>query len=86
ILIVIAAVIALFNIFDWLSDRPENDKITIDSENFTSYSITAKMSSEPTERTYIMVKPDGVERGLVGEIIKRFENKGYKLVALQLLP
>ncbi|CAG8554093.1 1718_t:CDS:2 [Dentiscutata erythropus] len=38
------------------------------------------------ERTYIMVKPDGVERGLVGEIIKRFENKGYKLVALQLLP
>ncbi|RIB28205.1 nucleoside diphosphate kinase [Gigaspora rosea] len=36
--------------------------------------------------TYIMVKPDGVERGLVGEIIKRFENKGYKLVALQLLP
>ncbi|KAF0383907.1 nucleoside diphosphate kinase [Gigaspora margarita] len=38
------------------------------------------------ERTYIMVKPDGVERGLVGEIIKRFESKGYKLVALQLLP
>jgi nucleoside-diphosphate kinase len=38
-----------------------------------------------TERTYIMVKPDGVERGLVGEIIKRFENKGYKLVALRLM-
>ncbi|KAI9204637.1 nucleoside diphosphate kinase [Polychytrium aggregatum] len=37
------------------------------------------------ERTYIMVKPDGVERGLVGEIIKRFEQKGYKLQALQLL-
>ncbi|KAF9584646.1 nucleoside diphosphate kinase [Lunasporangiospora selenospora] len=37
------------------------------------------------ERTYIMVKPDGVERGLVGEIIKRFENKGFQLVALQLL-
>ncbi|KAJ3310156.1 heme peroxidase [Boothiomyces sp. JEL0838] len=31
------------------------------------------------------VKPDGVERGLVGEIIKRFESKGYKLVALQLM-
>lgn len=31
------------------------------------------------------VKPDGVERGLVGEIIKRFENKGFQLVALQLL-
>ncbi|KAI8892204.1 nucleoside diphosphate kinase [Globomyces pollinis-pini] len=38
-----------------------------------------------SERTYIMVKPDGVERGLVGEIIKRFEQKGYKLCALQLL-
>ncbi|KAG0053068.1 nucleoside diphosphate kinase [Gryganskiella cystojenkinii] len=37
------------------------------------------------ERTYIMVKPDGVERGLVGEIIKRFENKGFQLVALRLL-
>ncbi|RHZ68238.1 hypothetical protein Glove_296g37 [Diversispora epigaea] len=35
------------------------------------------------EKTYIMVKPDGVERGLVGEIIKRFENKGYQLVAIQ---
>jgi nucleoside-diphosphate kinase len=32
------------------------------------------------ERTYIMVKPDGVQRGLVGEIIKRFEQKGFKLV------
>ena len=31
-----------------------------------------------------MVKPDGVERGLVGEVIKRFENRGYKLMALKL--
>ena len=31
-----------------------------------------------------MVKPDGVQRGLVGEIIKRFEAKGYKLVAMKL--
>ncbi|KXN67530.1 nucleoside diphosphate kinase [Conidiobolus coronatus NRRL 28638] len=37
------------------------------------------------ERTYIMVKPDGVQRGLVGEIIKRFENRGFKLLALELL-
>ncbi|RIA99108.1 nucleoside diphosphate kinase B-like protein [Glomus cerebriforme] len=36
------------------------------------------------ERSYIMVKPDGVERGLVGEIIKRFEQKGYQLLAIQL--
>ena len=37
------------------------------------------------ERTFIMVKPDGVQRGLVGEIIKRFEQKGYKLVAMKMM-
>jgi nucleoside-diphosphate kinase len=37
------------------------------------------------ERTFIAVKPDGVQRGLVGEIIKRFEQKGYKLVGLKAL-
>ncbi|KAG5185456.1 nucleoside diphosphate kinase B [Tribonema minus] len=36
------------------------------------------------EQTYIMVKPDGVMRSIVGEIIKRFETKGYKLVALKM--
>mmetsp|Transcript_37806 Transcript_37806/g.44037 ORF Transcript_37806/g.44037 Transcript_37806/m.44037 type:complete len:149 (-) Transcript_37806:237-683(-) len=36
------------------------------------------------ERTYIMLKPDGVQRGLIGEVIKRFEAKGYKLVAMKL--
>lgn len=37
------------------------------------------------ERTFIMIKPDGVQRGLVGEIIKRFENKGFTLVALKMM-
>ena len=37
------------------------------------------------ERTYIMVKPDGIQRGLVGEIIRRFEQRGYHLVALKLV-
>jgi len=36
------------------------------------------------ERTFIAVKPDGVQRGLVGEITKRFEQRGYKLVAAKL--
>jgi nucleoside-diphosphate kinase len=36
----------------------------------------------PMERTFLMIKPDGVKRGLVGEIIARFERKGLKLVAL----
>eukprot|EP00796_Vickermania_ingenoplastis_P002107 gene2107-1284_t len=38
-----------------------------------------------SERTFIAVKPDGVQRGLVGEIIARFERKGFKLVALKML-
>ena len=37
------------------------------------------------ERTYIMVKPDGVARRLSGEIIRRFENRGLRLVALKLV-
>ncbi|MEW6448835.1 MAG: nucleoside-diphosphate kinase [Bacillota bacterium] len=36
------------------------------------------------ERTFIMVKPDGVQRGLVGEIIARFERRGYKLAGLKM--
>ncbi len=36
------------------------------------------------ERTFVMVKPDGVQRGLVGEIISRFEAKGLKLAAARL--
>lgn len=35
------------------------------------------------ERTYIMIKPDGVQRGIVGEIITRFEKKGFKLLAMK---
>ncbi len=36
------------------------------------------------ERTYVMVKPDGVQRGLVGEVISRIEKRGLKLVALRM--
>lgn len=37
-----------------------------------------------SERTLVLVKPDGVERGLVGEVISRIERKGLQLVALEL--
>merc|ERR1712189_78366 len=37
------------------------------------------------ERTFVMVKPDGVARGLVAKIIKRFEQRGYKLVAMKFI-
>ncbi|MGQ9601384.1 MAG: nucleoside-diphosphate kinase [Candidatus Bipolaricaulia bacterium] len=38
-----------------------------------------------TERTFVMLKPDAVQRGLVGELISRLERKGLKLVALKML-
>ena len=42
---------------------------------------------ESMQTTYIMIKPDGVQRGLVGEVITRFENKGLRLVGLkQIIP
>ncbi|MEC9120372.1 MAG: nucleoside-diphosphate kinase [Candidatus Thermoplasmatota archaeon] len=37
------------------------------------------------QTTFVMVKPDGVQRGLVGNIIQRFENKGLRLVGLRQL-
>ena len=38
-----------------------------------------------TEKTLVLVKPDGVARGLVGEVIARIEAKGYKIVQLRML-
>ena len=43
------------------------------------------MTDPKAERTFLAVKPDGVQRGLVGDIIKRFEQRGYKLVAGKLM-
>ena len=37
------------------------------------------------ERTFVAIKPDGVKRGLIGKILTRFEDKGYKIVAMKLL-
>jgi len=36
------------------------------------------------ERTYVMIKPDGVKKGLIGEVIKRFEQRDLKIVALEM--
>ncbi|MEY4492668.1 MAG: hypothetical protein RL355_17 [Actinomycetota bacterium] len=37
-----------------------------------------------SQRTLVLVKPDGVQRGLIGEVIGRIERKGFKIVALEL--
>ncbi len=42
------------------------------------------MKHPKEERTYVMIKPDGVKKGLIGEIIKRFEQRDLKIVALQM--
>lgn len=41
--------------------------------------------AELKERTFIAIKPDGVQRGIIGEVIKRFEMKGFKLVGMKML-
>ena len=38
-----------------------------------------------SERTFVLLKPDAVQRGLVGEITRRFERRGLKIVALKLM-
>src|SRR5947207_14343349 len=44
-----------------------------------------RYSAPPMERTFSMIKPDGVQRRLVGKIVQRFEDKGLRIVGLKLL-
>ena len=37
------------------------------------------------QQTLILIKPDGVKRGLIGEIIKRFEQRGLKIVGMKMV-
>ncbi|MEJ5945182.1 nucleoside-diphosphate kinase [Pseudokineococcus basanitobsidens] len=50
----------------------------------TSAQQSQEGPGEQVERTLVLVKPDGVARGLVGEVLRRVEAKGYRLVALDL--
>ena len=58
----------------------------------TTYAVGSPVGSagepldrvRPMERTLVLVKPDGVRRGLTGEVIRRIEAKGYRLVRLEL--
>ncbi|GMF38752.1 unnamed protein product [Phytophthora fragariaefolia] len=55
------------------------------AENKAAATPLAGVAGTSKERTFIAIKPDGVQRGLVSEVIARFEKKGYKLVALKLM-
>lgn len=46
--------------------------------------VPSSRLSAVTERTLVLIKPDGVRRGLVGEVVSRIERKGLRLVALEL--
>jgi nucleoside-diphosphate kinase len=41
--------------------------------------------SDDLERTFVMVKPDGVQRGLIGDVVSRFEDRGLKLVGAKFM-
>ncbi|MFP3230301.1 MAG: nucleoside-diphosphate kinase [Caldisphaera sp.] len=43
------------------------------------------MKAVMAEKTLVLVKPDGVKRGLIGEVISRFERKGLKILALKMI-
>lgn len=43
------------------------------------------MADLKEEKTVVLVKPDGVKRGLIGEVVKRFESRGLKVIALKML-
>ena len=46
--------------------------------------MTERLPSPVMDRTFVICKPDAVERGLVGEIVSRFERKGLRIVAAEL--
>lgn len=59
---------------------PRNCMVATLLNIFSQFSTTMAANQE---RTFIMIKPDAVHRGLIGDIIKRFEQKGFKLVAMK---
>jgi hypothetical protein len=69
----LGTLLAIFHFL--LGIRPRNKSI--------SRTSSTNVSMANDERTFIMIKPDAVQRGLVGDIIKRFEQKGFRLVAMK---
>ncbi|KAG8529776.1 nucleoside diphosphate kinase [Bacidia gigantensis] len=73
------------------SDPPIFEKLSLKTQGYLRQATSSKNKEEKgepskmtTEQTFIAIKPDGVQRGLIGPIISRFENRGYKLVAIKM--
>lgn len=47
--------------------------------------MSIKKTSVAIERTFVMVKPDGVQRGLIGEVISRLEKRGLQIIAMKMV-
>jgi nucleoside-diphosphate kinase len=68
-----------------------NGSITIQSvrirksESMSTEKKERKQPMEGIERTLVLVKPDGVQRGLIGRIIQRFEDAGFKIVGAKMV-
>jgi nucleoside-diphosphate kinase len=55
------------------------------AHDHVGHSLESKPKERDVERTLVLVKPDGVQRGLVGEVIARLERRGLKLVAARFM-
>ncbi|KAL8690479.1 MAG: hypothetical protein Q9224_004397 [Gallowayella concinna] len=70
---------------------PVFDKLNPKTRGYLAQTIRARQEKEQAshnmanERTFIAIKPDGVQRGLVGDIISKFEKRGYKLAAIKMV-
>ncbi|KAL8950223.1 MAG: hypothetical protein Q9222_003730 [Ikaeria aurantiellina] len=71
---------------------PIFDKLNPKTRGYLAQTIKARQQKEEqethnmaSERTFIAIKPDGVQRGLVGDIISKFEKRGYKLAAIKMV-
>ncbi len=51
----------------------------------TNFPYPCTYAIKEKEKTFLMIKPDGVQRGLIGDIIQRWEKRGYKLVGLKMM-
>ncbi|KAI9828381.1 MAG: nucleoside diphosphate kinase [Thelocarpon impressellum] len=68
------------------TDPPIFEKLSLKTQGYLRKSQKYKEQLEmASERTFIAVKPDGVQRGLFPETAKRFEQKGYKLVGIKIV-
>ncbi|KAL8929479.1 MAG: hypothetical protein Q9208_001148 [Pyrenodesmia sp. 3 TL-2023] len=71
-----------------ISYPPIFDKLNPKTRGYLAQTIRAQQEAVhnmASERTFIAIKPDGVQRGLIGDIISKFEKRGYKLAAIKMV-